>query len=66
MTDHNTINNPVYMSISDAAKASGMSAHYIRDLAKANEISYHKSGMKYLINYPKMMEYFEAHENTAA
>ena len=41
-------------------------AHYIRDLAKANEISYHKSGMKYLINYPKMMEYFEAHENTAA
>lgn len=66
MTDHNTINNPVYMSINDAAKASGMSAHYIRDLAKANEISYHKSGMKYLINYPKMMEYFEAHENTAA
>jgi excisionase family DNA binding protein len=54
------------MSINDAAKASGMSAHYIRDLAKANEISYHKSGMKYLINYPKMMEYFEAHENTAA
>ena len=66
MTDHNTINNPVYMSINDAAKASGMSAHYIRDLAKANEISYHKSGMKYLINYRKMMEYFEAHENTAA
>ena len=66
MTDHNTINNPVYMSINDAAKASGMSAHYIRDLAKANEISYHKSGMKYLINDPKMMEYFEAHENTAA
>lgn len=66
MTDHNTINNPVYMSINDAAKASGMSAHYIRDLAKANEISYHKSGMKYLINYPKMMEYFEAHENNAA
>lgn len=66
MLNKTTNNVPIYMSINDAAKASGMSAHYIRDLAKANEISYHKSGMKYLINYPKMMEYFEAHENTAA
>lgn len=66
MTKANTNSHPTYMSINDAAKASGMRAHYIRDLAKANEISYHKSGMKYLINYPKMMEYFESHENTAA
>lgn len=66
MTDHNTINNPVYMSISDAAKASGMSAHYIRDLVKANKIKHVKSGMKYLINYPKMMDYFETLENVAA
>ena len=66
LTDHNTINNPVYMSINDAAKTSGMSAHYIRDLVKANKIKHVKSGMKYLINYPKMMDYFESLENNAA
>ena len=54
------------MSINDAAKASGMSAHYIRDLVKANKIKHVKSGMKYLINYPKMMDYFESLENNAA
>lgn len=31
---------PTYMSINDAAKASGMSAHYIRDLVKANKIKF--------------------------
>lgn len=62
-----TMNNiPTYMSINDAAKTSGMSAHYIRDLVKANKIKHVKSGMKYLINYPKMMDYFESIENNAA
>lgn len=62
-----TMNNvPTYMSINDAAKTSGMSAHYIRDLVKENKIKHVKSGMKYLINYPKMMDYFESLENNAA
>lgn len=67
MTNNNTTTtNPTYMSINDAAKASGMSAHYIRDLVKANKIKHVKSGMKYLINFPKMMNYFETLENVAA
>lgn len=66
MLNKNTNNAPIYMSINDAAKTSGMSAHYIRDLVKANKIKHVKSGMKYLINYPKMMDYFESLENNAA
>ena len=38
----------------------------LRDTVKENKIKHVKSGMKYLINYPKMMDYFESLENNAA
>lgn len=57
---------PTYMSINDAAKASGISARHIRNLARTDKIKHVMSGKKYLINYPKMMDYFESLENNAA
>ena len=57
---------PIYMTINEAALNSGISRHLIRDLVKANKIKHIMSGAKYLINYPKMMQYFEALEDTVA
>lgn len=57
---------PTYMTINEAAHNSGISRHLIRDLVKANKIKHIMSGAKYLINYPKMMQYFEALEETVA
>ncbi len=53
------MNKKVYVSIREASMMSGVSQHHIRDLVKANKIRFIPSGVKYLINYPKMMEYFE-------
>lgn len=56
------MNNKIYVSIREASMMSGVSQHHIRDLIKANKIRFIPSGVKYLVNYPKMMEYFETLE----
>lgn len=40
----------MYMSVRDAARATGLSEYCIRNKIKANEIPYIKSGIKYLVN----------------
>ena len=52
----------IYLSISEASRMSGVSQHKIRDLVKEKKIKYIPSGVKYLVNYPKMLEYFESLE----
>lgn len=52
----------IYVSIREASMMSGVSQHHIRDLVKSNKIKFIPSGVKYLVNYPKMLEYFETLE----
>ena len=56
-------NEKVYMTIAEASKASGISQHKIRCLVKSGQIAHVMTGSKYLINYPKMMSFFETLEN---
>ena len=46
----------IFMTINQAAEASGMSAFYIRKGVKSGFIPCVKCGGKYLINYPMFIE----------
>ncbi len=64
-THTNTSSVPTYMSISDAARESGISKYMIRSMVKKNEIPHIMSRAKYLVNYPKMLTVFETLEIVA-
>lgn len=56
-------NEKVYMTIAEASKASGISQHKIRCLVKSGQIAHIMTGIKYLVNYQKMISFFESIEN---
>ena len=64
-TYSNKTSVPTYMSISEAARESGISQCMIRAMVKKNEIPHIMSGAKYLVNYPKMLTVFETLEIVA-
>ena len=48
---------PHMVTISEAAKATGVSAYTVRRLVKQNEIVYVKSGAKYLVNLDRFVDF---------
>ena len=47
---------PVFVNINTASKASGLSVFFIRAGVKAGTIAHLKSGKKFLINLPRLLE----------
>jgi len=50
---------PVYQSIKDTAKVSGLSEFYLRKLLKKGQLPHIKSGNKVLINIPSLLDQLE-------
>ncbi len=48
---------PRMRSIEEAAKEVGLSAYTIRRLIKENKIIYVRSGMKYLVNLDRLIDF---------
>ncbi len=48
---------PRMRSIEEAAKEVGLSAYTIRRLIKQNKIIYVRSGMKYLVNLDRLIDF---------
>ena len=51
-----------YMSVPEASKLSGLSEYFIRSRAKSGDIPHIMAGNKFVINYPKMLDYLESIE----
>lgn len=45
-----------FMKINEAAKATGLSSHYLRNAVRSGEIEYMRSGQTYYINMPRLLE----------
>jgi len=45
------------LTIKELAQKTGISEHLIRKLCKTNQIKHIKSGVKYLINYERFIDY---------
>jgi hypothetical protein len=50
---------PVYQSIKDTIKVSGLSEFYLRKLLKAGKLPHIKSGNKVFINIPSLLKQLE-------
>ena len=53
---------PVYQSIKDTIKTTGLSEFYLRKLLKANKLPHIKSGTKVFVNVPQLLEKLERGE----
>lgn len=53
---------PIYQSIKDTVKVTGLSEHRIRQLLKAGTLPHTKSGSKVYVNIPKLLEMLEKSE----
>jgi len=49
---------PKMLTIDQAAKETGLSKHYIRQLCVTRQIVFVKAGKKYLINLSKLVDFF--------
>lgn len=49
---------PTMLTIKETAERTGLAIYYIRQLCLQGKIIYCKTGTKYLINYEKLIEYF--------
>lgn len=50
----------VFASVPEAARRSGVSKDYIYSLCHNGKIEFFQIGKKFMVNYPRMMEYLEA------
>lgn len=50
-------NAPEMITIKELANRTGLSESYIRKLCKTNKVHYIKTGVKYLINYDRFIDY---------
>ena len=48
---------PTMLTIKEASQKTGLSEHYLRELCKKHLIVFVKTGVKYLINFEKLIEY---------
>ncbi len=55
--DRNII--PVYQSIKDTVKTTGLSEFYLRKLLHSNKLPHIKSGTKVLVNVPSLLSSLE-------
>ena len=51
---------PPFQSITDTVKTTGLSAYYLRRGIKDGSVPCVKSGAKYLINVPRLLESLDA------
>ena len=56
----NTTIFPVYQSIKDTVKTTGLSEFYLRKLLKDNKLPHLKSGTKVMVNVPSLIESLES------
>ena len=49
-----------FMSIPACARNSGVSKDFLYHLCKSGRIEFIKIGKKYMLNYPRLIEYLEA------
>lgn len=50
---------PIYQSIKDTVKITGLSEFYLRKLLKTGKLPHIKSGAKVFINVPQLIEQLE-------
>ena len=55
---------PVYQSIKDTVKVSGLSEFYLRKLLKAGKLPHIKSGNKVFVNIPSLLKQLESGGDT--
>lgn len=53
---------PIYQSIKDTVKTSGLSEFYLRKLLKVGKLPHIKSGNKVFVNVPQLVERLEKGE----
>lgn len=53
---------PIYQSIKDTIKTTGLSEFYLRKLLKANKLPHIKSGTKVFVNVPQLLGKLERGE----
>ena len=53
---------PKMVSLAEASKESGLSYDFIRKLCLQNKIVYVRAGVKYLINWDKLVEFLNQGE----
>lgn len=53
---------PVYQSIKDTVKITGLSEDRLRKLLKANKLPHTKSGTKVFVNVPQLLDKLERGE----
>lgn len=56
--EHNNI-TPVFQSIKDTVKVTGLSEFYLRKLLKAGRLPHIKSGTKVFVNVPTLIHQLE-------
>lgn len=56
---------PKMVSLAEASKESGLSYDFIRKLCLQNKIVYVRAGVKYLVNWDKLVEYLNQGEKNA-
>ena len=50
---------PIYQSIKDTMKITGLSEFYLRKLLKSGDLPHIKSGTKIFVNVPQFLEWLE-------
>lgn len=55
-------NSPIYHSIKDAVKITGLSEYFLRTLLKQGKLPHIRSGAKIYVNIPKLTEQLEKRE----
>ena len=53
---------PVYQSIKDTVKVTGLSEYHLRKLLKAEKLPHIKSGTKIFVNVPELLKRLERGE----
>lgn len=48
--------SPIYQSIKDTVKTTGLSEFFLRKLLKAGDLPHIRSGTKIFVNVPKLLE----------
>ena len=51
---------PVYQTIKDTVKTTGLSEYYLRKLLKAGKLPHIKNGAKIFVNVPRLLDFLES------
>ena len=51
---------PIFRSVADTANCSGESKYAIRKMIREGKVHYLRNGNRYLVHYPKFLNYIES------